>query len=90
MHRLLKEAYTKLDFVRKQYDELKKDKDIKELFNDMDDMDESLNAYIKFYNENYDIFQNGKYYRLSDPKTDDYAVFEYVYMSLRNITVIKK
>ena len=35
--------------------------------------------YIKFYNENYDIFQNGKYYRLSDPKTDDYAVFEYVY-----------
>lgn len=52
MHRLLKEAYTKLDFVKKQYDELKKDKDIKELFDDMDAMDESLNAYIKYYNEN--------------------------------------
>ena len=40
---------------------------------------EYIKEFIKFYNENYDIFQNGKYYRLSDPKTDDYAVFEYVY-----------
>lgn len=40
---------------------------------------EYVKEFIKFYNENYDIFQNGKYYRLSDPKTDDYAVFEYVY-----------
>lgn len=61
MHRLLKEAYTKLDFVRKQYDELKKEKDIKELFDDMDDMDESLNAYIKYYNEN--IVDYNKYVR---------------------------
>ncbi len=38
-----------------------------------------VKEFIKFYNENYDIFQNGKYYRLSNPKTDDYAVFEYVY-----------
>ena len=40
---------------------------------------EYIRQFIKLYNENYDIFQNGKYYRLSDPKTDDYAVFEYVY-----------
>ena len=40
---------------------------------------EYVKEFIKFYNENYDIFQNGKYYRLSDPKTDDYAIFEYVY-----------
>lgn len=40
---------------------------------------EYIKEFIKFYNENYDIFQNGKYYRLTDPKTDDYAVFEYVY-----------
>jgi len=40
---------------------------------------EYVKEFIKFYNENYDIFQNGKYYRLSDPKTDEYAVFEYVY-----------
>lgn len=51
MHRLLKEAYHKLDFVRKQYDELKKDNEVKELFKDIDDMDESLDAYIKYYNE---------------------------------------
>lgn len=40
---------------------------------------EYIKEFIRFYNENYDIFQNGKYYRLTDPKTDDYAVFEYVY-----------
>jgi len=39
---------------------------------------EYVKEFIKFYNENYKIFQNGKYYRLSDPKTDDFAVFEYV------------
>lgn len=52
IHRLLKEAYNKLDFIRKQYDEIKKEKEIKELFDSVDDMDESLNAYIKYYNEN--------------------------------------
>ena len=39
---------------------------------------EYVKEFIKFYNENFDIFQNGKYYRLTNPKTDDYAVFEYV------------
>ena len=40
---------------------------------------EYIKAFIKFYIENSDIFQKGKYYRLSDPATDNYAVFEYVY-----------
>lgn len=40
---------------------------------------EYVKEFIKFYNKNYDIFQSGKYYRLSNPETDDYAVFEYVY-----------
>ncbi len=40
---------------------------------------EYIKEFIKFYNENYDIFQSGKYYRLSNPATDGYAVFEYVY-----------
>ncbi len=40
---------------------------------------EYIKEFIKFYNDNFEVFQNGKYYRLSDPKTDDYAVFEYVY-----------
>lgn len=40
---------------------------------------EYVKEFIEFYNKNYDIFQSGKYFRLSDPKTDDYAVFEYVY-----------
>lgn len=40
---------------------------------------EYIKDFIKFYNDNFEVFQNGKYYRLSNPKTDDYAVFEYVY-----------
>lgn len=40
---------------------------------------EYVKEFIKFYNENYDIFQSGKYYRLSNPQTDEYAVFQYVY-----------
>lgn len=40
---------------------------------------EFIKEFIKFYNDNYDVFQNGKYYRLTNPKTDDYAVFQYVY-----------
>ncbi len=40
---------------------------------------EYVKEFIRFYNDNYAVFQNGKYYRLSNPQTDDYAVFEYVY-----------
>lgn len=38
-----------------------------------------IKEFIKFYNQSYDIFQKGKYYRLTNPKTEDSAVFEYVY-----------
>lgn len=40
---------------------------------------EYIKEFIKFYNENFDVFQNGKYYRLTNPKTDDYVAFQYVY-----------
>ncbi len=40
---------------------------------------EYIKEFIKFYIDNYDIFQSGKYFRLSNPQTDDYAVFEYVH-----------
>jgi len=40
---------------------------------------EYIKNFIKFYNDNFEVFQNGKYYRLSNPKADDYAIFEYVY-----------
>ena len=40
---------------------------------------EYIKEFIKFYNNNFDIFQNGKYYRLSNPNTDDFAVFQYTY-----------
>lgn len=40
---------------------------------------EYIKKFIQFYNQNYDVFQSGKYYRLSNPKIDDYAVFEYVH-----------
>lgn len=52
IHRILKEAYVKLDFVRKQYKELNKDEDVKTIFSSIDDLDESINAYIKYYNKN--------------------------------------
>ncbi len=40
---------------------------------------EYIKDFIHFYNENFDVFQNGNYYRLTNPFTDDYAVFEYSY-----------
>ena len=39
---------------------------------------EYIKDFINFYNENYEVFKNGKYYRITNPKIDDYAVFEYV------------
>ena len=38
-----------------------------------------IKDFIKFYNENFEVFQRGKYFRITNPLTDDYAVFEYVY-----------
>ena len=40
---------------------------------------ENIKDFIKFYNENFEIFQNGDYYRITNPFNDDYAVFEYIY-----------
>ena len=52
VHRLLKESFNKLDFIKKQYDEVNNSEDINKLFYEINEMDESLNAYIKYYNEN--------------------------------------
>ena len=52
IYRILKESYNKIDFVRKQYKEVTSSEELNKLFFEIDDMDESLNAYIKFYNEN--------------------------------------
>ena len=60
IHRLLKESFNKLDFIKKQYDELNTE-DINKLFFEINEMDESLNAYIKYYNEN--IVEYNKYIR---------------------------
>ncbi|MBO5321798.1 MAG: alpha-galactosidase [Clostridia bacterium] len=40
---------------------------------------EYIKEFIKFYNDNFDVFQSGKYYRLTNPTNDDFAVFQYVY-----------
>ncbi|MBO5852516.1 MAG: alpha-galactosidase [Clostridia bacterium] len=45
----------------------------------IDDSDrEYIKEFIKFYNDNFDVFQNGKYYRLSNPAIDDYAIYQYI------------
>lgn len=36
-----------------------------------------IKDFIKFYIENYDVFAKGKYFRLSNPATDDYAAYQY-------------
>ena len=61
IHRLLKESFNKLDFVKKQYKEVNTSEDINKLFFEVNEMDESLNAYIKYYNEN--IVEYNKYIR---------------------------
>lgn len=38
-----------------------------------------IKEFINFYNDNYKVFSDGKYYRLTNPTSDDFAVFEYVY-----------
>ena len=61
IHRLLKESFNKLDFIKKQYKEVNNSEDINKLFFEVAEMDESLNAYIKYYNEN--IVEYNKYIR---------------------------
>ena len=52
IYRILTDSYNKIDFVRKQYKEVSTSDEVNKLFYEINDMDESLNAYIKFYNEN--------------------------------------
>ena len=52
IHRILIEKYGKLEYIKKQYKEITKSEDINKMFYEIDDIDESLHAYIKFYNEN--------------------------------------
>ena len=61
VHRLLIERFNKLDFIKNQYEEVKNCEDIIILFSEINEMDESLNAYIKYYNEN--IVEYNKYVR---------------------------
>ena len=52
IYRILTESYNKIDFVRKQYKEVSTSDEVNKLFYEIDEMDESLKAYIKYYNEN--------------------------------------
>ena len=52
IHRILIDSFNKIDFVKKRYKELDKSTEVKELFDEIADMDDSLKAYIKYYNEN--------------------------------------
>ena len=61
IHRLLKESFNKLDFIKKQYDEVNNCEDVNKLFYEINEMDEALSAYIKYYNEN--IVEYNKYVR---------------------------
>ena len=56
MYRILKESFNKIDFVKKQYKELNDFDDINKIFYDIEDMDEALSAYIKYYNENITLY----------------------------------
>ena len=52
IYRILAKSFNKIDFISKQYKEVRTSDEINKLFYEIDNMDESLNAYIKFYNEN--------------------------------------
>lgn len=52
LDRKLAEAIAKINFVRKQYEELHNIEKLNKLAYDIDEMDESLSAYKKYYNEN--------------------------------------
>jgi len=52
IYRILTESYNKIDFVRKQYKEVSASDEVNKLFYEIDEMDETLKAYIKYYNEN--------------------------------------
>lgn len=55
--RKLVEALNKINFVKSQYTELETDEDVIKLTYDIEDIDESLRAFKKFYNETI-VFYN--------------------------------
>ena len=56
IYRILTESYSKIDFIKKQYKELKSIDNLNNLFFEIDEMDESLSVYIKYYNENITLY----------------------------------
>ena len=50
--RILIEDYNKVIFIKKQYKELDSNEDLSKIFFEINGIDESLNAYRKYYNEN--------------------------------------
>lgn len=51
LDRALSSALNKINFIRNQYNELKGNERLNKLIYEIDDMNESLQAYKKFYNE---------------------------------------
>lgn len=51
MDRKLTEALSKVKFIKEKYTELDGDEDLMKILYDIDDEDESLRAYKKYYNE---------------------------------------
>lgn len=56
LDRKLCESLSKINFVRRQYGELHDIDNLNKLANEIDEMDESLIAYRKFYNETITIY----------------------------------
>ncbi len=54
--RQLVEALNKVNFVKGQYQELETDEEVIKLTYDIEDIDESLRAFKKFYNENIVLY----------------------------------
>lgn len=52
MDRKLIKGFQKISFVKKQYSELQSNEKIGKLFYDIEEIDEELNAFRKYYNEN--------------------------------------
>lgn len=52
IHRILIDSFNKIDYVKKQYKELNNSEEVNKIFYEINDLDESLSAYIKYYNDN--------------------------------------
>lgn len=56
LDRKLSESLSKINFVRRQYGELHDIDELNKLANEVDEMDEALNAYRKYYNETITVY----------------------------------